>query len=177
MKAIVAYDLNRTIGIDGGMPWHCPKDLKRFKALTTGHVIIMGYKTWASMDRKTLPDRNSIVLSRGTTEVLTDKEYDVDDTSLKFTDALLSAVGHAYRTVAASTQDKKIFVIGGEQIYQAFLDKGLIDQICVTQMRDIYSTGESKSIARFPILQGNWHMRDYEVHESFDTFNLIKTEL
>jgi dihydrofolate reductase len=62
-KAIVAMSLNRAIGKENKLPWHLPEDLKWFKKLTTGHVIIMGRKTWESIG-KPLPNRESIVVSR-----------------------------------------------------------------------------------------------------------------
>ena len=62
-KAIVAMSLNRAIGKDSKLPWHLPEDLKWFKKLTTGHVIIMGRKTWESIG-KPLPNRESIVVTR-----------------------------------------------------------------------------------------------------------------
>lgn len=62
-KAIVAMSLNRAIGKDNKLPWHLPEDLRWFKKLTTGHVIIMGRKTWESIG-KPLPNRESIVVTR-----------------------------------------------------------------------------------------------------------------
>ena len=64
-KAIVAMSVNRGIGKGNQLPWHLPEDLKWFKKLTTGNVIIMGRKTWESIG-KPLPNRESIVVSRGT---------------------------------------------------------------------------------------------------------------
>jgi dihydrofolate reductase len=56
----------RVIGKDGGLPWRLPADLKRFKALTTGHAVLMGRKTWDSLPEKfrPLPDRLNLVLTR-----------------------------------------------------------------------------------------------------------------
>ena len=62
-KAIVAMSLNRAIGKDKKLPWHLPEDLRWFKKLTTGNVIIMGRKTWESIG-KPLPNRESIVVTR-----------------------------------------------------------------------------------------------------------------
>jgi dihydrofolate reductase len=62
-KAIVAMSLNRAIGKDNKLPWHLPEDLKWFKKLTTGNVIVMGRKTWESIG-KPLPNRESIVVTR-----------------------------------------------------------------------------------------------------------------
>lgn len=62
-KAIVAMSLNRAIGKDNRLPWHLPEDLRWFKKITTGNVIIMGRKTWDSIG-KPLPNRESIVVTR-----------------------------------------------------------------------------------------------------------------
>ena len=62
-KAIVAMSLNRAIGKDNKLPWHLPEDLRWFKKLTTGNVIIMGRRTWESIG-KPLPNRESIVVTR-----------------------------------------------------------------------------------------------------------------
>lgn len=55
--------LNRVIGAGNGIPWHLPEDFKWFKKTTTGHVLVMGRKTFESIGRP-LPDRTTIVLSR-----------------------------------------------------------------------------------------------------------------
>ena len=62
-KAIVAMSLNRAIGKDNKLPWHIPDELRWFKKMTTGNVIIMGRKTWESIGRP-LPNRESIVVTR-----------------------------------------------------------------------------------------------------------------
>jgi dihydrofolate reductase len=64
LQAIAAMSLNRVIGQAGRIPWHLPEDFKWFKKLTTGHVIVMGRKTFESIGRP-LPDRSTVVLSRG----------------------------------------------------------------------------------------------------------------
>jgi dihydrofolate reductase len=62
-KAIVAMSLNRAIGREGKLPWHLPEELRWFKKMTTGHVIVMGRKTWEAIGRP-LPNRESIVVTR-----------------------------------------------------------------------------------------------------------------
>jgi dihydrofolate reductase len=62
-QAIAAMSLNRVIGAGNKIPWHLPEDFKWFKATTTGHVIVMGRKTFESIG-KPLPNRTTIVLSR-----------------------------------------------------------------------------------------------------------------
>jgi len=61
--AIVAMADNGVIGRGNGLPWHLPDDLRRFKALTMGHAMLMGRKTWDSIGRP-LPGRRSLVLTR-----------------------------------------------------------------------------------------------------------------
>jgi dihydrofolate reductase len=62
-KAIAAMSENRVIGSGNRIPWHLPEDFKWFKQLTTGHVIVMGRRTFESIG-KPLPGRETIVLSR-----------------------------------------------------------------------------------------------------------------
>jgi len=64
LSLIVAMDEDRTIGREGGMPWHLPADLKHFKRTTLGKPVIMGRRTYESIG-KPLPERRNIVLSRG----------------------------------------------------------------------------------------------------------------
>ncbi len=62
-KAIAAMSRNRVIGNGNQIPWHLPEDFQWFKATTSGHVIVMGRKTFESIG-KPLPNRETIVLSR-----------------------------------------------------------------------------------------------------------------
>lgn len=68
VSLIVAMARNRVIGSDNGLPWHLPEDLKRFKAVTMGKPVIMGRKTFQSIEtrlKKPLPGRFNTVISRG----------------------------------------------------------------------------------------------------------------
>lgn len=60
---VAAMGRNRVIGVDGGMPWHLPADLKHFKTVTMGHPVVMGRRTFESIG-KALPGRRNVVLSR-----------------------------------------------------------------------------------------------------------------
>ena len=63
LSIIVAMAKNRVIGINNTLPWHLPEDLKRFRALTTGHHIVMGRKTYESLGRL-LPGRTTVIVTR-----------------------------------------------------------------------------------------------------------------
>lgn len=64
LSLIVAHDLDGLIGRDGDLPWRLPKDLQYFKRLTLGNTVLMGRRTWDSLPRKPLPERDNWVLSR-----------------------------------------------------------------------------------------------------------------
>ena len=107
LTLIAAMDENRLIGADGGMPWHIPGDLPRFKRLTTGKPILMGRKTFESIGRA-LPKRHNIVLSRSSTLDARD-----DITRVACVEAALAAAGDA----------PELMVIGGAEVYRLVLAK------------------------------------------------------
>ena len=104
VSLLVAMARNRVIGRDNRIPWHLPADLKRFKALTMGHHIVMGRKTWQSINRL-LPGRTSVIVTR-------DAQFRVAGAKIarSIEDALQQC-----------GDDSEIFVIGGEQIFRAAL--------------------------------------------------------
>lgn len=103
ISIIVATSKNNVIGRDGGIPWHLSADLKRFKALTTGHPIVMGRRTFESIGRP-LPGRRNIVISNSVNVI---EGCDV----IKSVDDLLND----------KSLDGMIFIIGGGEIYKQFL--------------------------------------------------------
>jgi dihydrofolate reductase len=121
LKILVAFDENRVIGKNNALIWHLPADLKRFKELTTGHVIIMGRKTFESIG-KPLPNRTTIVISR---------QYDLQIDGV----ILAHSVEEAILKAKSITRDD-IFIVGGAEIYTLSLP--LVDQVLVTQLHDIF---------------------------------------
>ncbi|MCF0184077.1 MAG: dihydrofolate reductase, partial [Bacteroidaceae bacterium] len=65
ISIIAAIARNNALGLRGKLLYWLPNDLKRFKALTTGHTIIMGRKTFESLPKGALPNRRNVVLTRG----------------------------------------------------------------------------------------------------------------
>ncbi|MFT5128988.1 MAG: dihydrofolate reductase [Rhodothermales bacterium] len=101
---IAALARNRVIGRDNDLPWRISQDLKRFKALTTGHSIVMGRRTWDSIGFP-LPKRHSIVLTR-------DAEFAAPG----------ATVVHSLEdAIAAAPEGTNVFIIGGAEIYQLAL--------------------------------------------------------
>jgi dihydrofolate reductase len=121
LKILVAFDENRVIGKNNTLIWHLPADLKRFKTLTTGHVIIMGRKTFESIG-KPLPNRTSIVISR--------------QVDLHIEGAIIAHSVEEAILKAKSITREDIYIVGGAEIYALSLP--LADQILVTQLHDIF---------------------------------------
>lgn len=100
---IVARARNGVIGRDGGLPWHLPADLKRFKALTLGSVMIMGRKTFESLPGL-LPGREHVVLTRS-------KDWSREG----------AIVVHTVEDALAAAGPRPVSVIGGAEVFALFL--------------------------------------------------------
>jgi dihydrofolate reductase len=121
IKILVAFDENRVIGKNNALIWHLPADLQRFKTLTTGHVIIMGRKTYESIGRP-LPNRTTIAITRQET---------FNPEGILVSHSLEEAI-----LKAKSISREDIYIVGGAEIYQMSL--AVADQILVTQLHDIF---------------------------------------
>ena len=127
---IVAADKNDTIGVAGGLPWHIPEDLIRFRKLTTGHVVLAGRLTHESIVKRLghpLTDRTTIVLSRQSAH------DDTDD--VRYHTDLDGALDLA-REIESAHGGFEIFVIGGAEIYRQMLPK--VDTIYLTRVNGSY---------------------------------------
>lgn len=131
---IVAFSKNgRIIGNNGRIPWILPEDLQHFKELTTGSAIIMGRKTFESIGRA-LPERMNIVVTRN-------KDFCVED-------AYIAKSPEKAIEIAKNAGYKKIFICGGQQIYQQMMD--FADYIYATEV-----CGEYEGDAFFPKINEN----------------------
>lgn len=116
LAIIAAMDRNRVIGRDGKLPWHLPEDLQRFKRLTTGHTVLMGRRTFASIGR-VLPDRRTIVI---TSQIIPRVET-------------FTSLNEALSILA---NEDLVFAIGGASIFSSLLAKA--DQLFLTIVRKEY---------------------------------------
>lgn len=115
VSLIVAVAANGVIGRAGGLPWRLSADLRRFKALTMGHHLVMGRRTWESIGRP-LPGRTTIVVTR--------RE------DLPVVGALVARSPDDALRLAAG--DDEVFVVGGAELYRALLDRA--DRIYLTRV-------------------------------------------
>lgn len=105
LTIIAAVAKNGVIGAGGALPWHLPEDLRRFKELTLGKIILMGRKTFESIlarNGKPLPERTSIVITR-------QADYHVPDGVEVYPCLEDAFIAHA---------DDEIFIIGGGEIFR-----------------------------------------------------------
>lgn len=132
MNIVVATDRRWGIGKDGKLPWHIPEDLKRFKELTMGKVVVMGRKTLESLPNGTpLKNRINIVLT-------SNRDYKADGCIIVHNEEELQEALKAYNT-------DDVFVIGGSQIYNLLLQK--CSKAFVTRIDSVFETD-----AKFPNL-------------------------
>lgn len=113
ISIIAAVASNGVIGGNNTMPWHISEDLKRFKAITSGHPVVMGRKTFESLGRA-LPNRRNVVITR-------DSGYQAPgaETAGSLKDAL-----------ALFDPSEEVFIIGGGEIYRQTLP--LADRMYLT---------------------------------------------
>lgn len=115
ISLLVAISKNRAIGKENQLLFSIPADLKRFKELTTGHVIVMGRKTFESIG-KPLPNRTNIVITR---------EISYKAEGVTIAHSLEEAIA-----LAQKVEQEEIFIIGGGQIYEAAMP--IADRLYVT---------------------------------------------
>ena len=143
LSLIVAVANNHVIGINNTLPWHLPEDLKRFRALTTGHHIIMGRKTYESLGRL-LPGRTTVIVTRN-------KDYKLEG----------ALVAHSLQAALdLCLNDVEAFVIGGAELYQDGLK--LANKLYITEV-DLEVAGD----AFFPAIDmQEWLETSREAHTS-----------
>jgi len=147
INIIAAVASNRAIGFQNKLLYWLPNDLKRFKALTTGHTIIMGRHTFESLPKGALPNRRNIVLSR------TQSSFPGCDCYPSLDDAL--------RHCAA---DEDLYIIGGASVYEQAIGKA--DRLCLTEVDDTPQQAD----AFFPPYD-DWKIEQEEKHPKDEKHN------
>jgi dihydrofolate reductase len=125
ISIICALAENRAIGHKQELLWHLPNDMKRFKNLTTGHVVVMGRKTFESLPGGALPNRRNIVLTSmpeamGTTCI---------------------ACATMEEALECSEADKEIFIMGGTGVYQEAL--AIADKMYLTHVHTTFNEADT----------------------------------
>lgn len=142
VNIIAAVARNRAIGFENKLIYWLPNDLKRFKALTTGHTIIMGRHTFESLPKGALPNRRNVVLSRTQSQFAGCDHYSSLDEAL-----------------AHCAPDEEVYVIGGASVYTEALSRA--DRLCLTEVDDLPDQAD----AFFPPFEG-WREVFREEHDT-----------
>jgi dihydrofolate reductase len=143
LSVVVAADERGGIGRGGGLPWHLPEDLKRFKAITMGKPIVMGRRTWDSIGRP-LPGRRSIVVSRQAGLAIEGAEV----------------VGSLEQALRAASDAPEVCVIGGAELYRLALPRAE-----VVHLTRVHATVEADTF--LPALDpSDWKEVSSERHEA-----------
>lgn len=159
ISVIAAVAANRAIGLENKLLYWLPNDLKRFKALTTGHTIIMGRRTFESLPKGALPNRRNIVISRTQTSFPGCDTYS----------SLEEAIAHC-------ATDEDVYIIGGASVYEQSLP--LADRLCLTEVHDTPADAD----AFFPEY-GGWcevsreeHPTDEKHHQTYAFVDYVKAK-
>lgn len=120
LAIIAAIGENRELGLKNKLLWHISDDLKRFKRITSGHTVIMGRKTFESLNCRPLPNRRNIVLTKQNSDTVEGAEF-------------VFSVGEA---LAKVENEDIVFIIGGGMIYQTFLP--LSDMLYLTLVHSTF---------------------------------------
>ena len=140
INIIAAVAKNRAIGFENKLIYWLPNDLKRFKALTTGHTIIMGRNTYLSLPKGALPNRRNVVLSSTISELPGCDVYPTLEAALK-----------------SCAADEDIYIIGGARVYEQAIS--MADRLCLTEVDDTPAQAD----AFFPDYS-DWHVVNKEAH-------------
>ena len=147
---VVAMDQQRCIGQGNDLPWHISADLKHFKEITQGGVVVMGRKTLESMGR-TLPKRINWVITR-------DREWQFAGTKVAY--SIEDALSQAVANVKASEKPNSIFIIGGGEIFTQTL--AIADRLELTHVElDVQGDAHYPAIpAEFKKVASEQHVDD-----------------
>jgi len=126
ISLVVAAAENEVIGRDGALPWYLPADLRRFRELTTGHVVVMGRLTYES-----IVARLGHPLDRRTSVVISSTLHDPGDERVVVAGSVESALAQA-AGLAARAGSGELFVAGGESVYRQTLPSA--DRIYLTRV-------------------------------------------
>ena len=155
ISIIVAIARNGVIGNGNALIWRIAEDLRRFKALTTGHPVIMGRKTYESIGRP-LPNRTNVVVTRR-------KDYRPEGCLV---------AGSLEQAVGLFDPSEEIFIIGGAQIYAQAMP--MADRLYLTEIDSDYE-GEWKR-EEWTLLSEERHERGERYDRPFAFRNYIRTK-
>lgn len=141
MNIIVAMSQNRVIGKWNTLPWHYPEDLRHFKHITQGGVVLMGRKTYQSIGRP-LPKRRNIILT-------TQKDFAI--TWCEVFHTLDEVITESYQS-KKRWDNRNWFVIWGQSVYQQCLDRGVVEYVYLTLIPKVINDGD----AFFPAFEHNF---------------------
>ena len=132
VSLIVAASQNDVIGAAGGLPWHIPEDMRRFRQLTTGHAVVLGRLTHESIVARLgrpLPGRTSVVLSsRAARQAAQAAQAEAAAEGVSWAGSLAAAMAAARAAEPAG----EVFVLGGASVYEQALPE--IDRVYLTRV-------------------------------------------
>lgn len=151
ISLIAAIDRTGAIGYRNRLLRHIPEDLKRFKALTLGHTVIMGHNTFRSLPHGALPGRRNIVLSKQASDLKDCEIFPSLESALE-----------------ACSQEDEVFIIGGANVYRQTIR--VADKLFITLINEVSSHAD----AFFPHIDPkDWVKVNEEKHDDFSFISYV----
>lgn len=148
---IVASTPSGIIGVDNQLPWHYPEDLKYFKSITSGSIVVMGSNTFKSLGCKPLADRINVVLTSNPAQFTSERVYTAQ--TIKTIEDLI---------LRANLVQTKVFIIGGGKLYETFNNPTDVYQTLVPEIET------NKSSVKY-----NQDLSNYTLQSSTNSKDLI----
>jgi len=173
LHLVVAADENDVIGLDGGVPWHYPEDVRQYKDRIAGHPVVLGRRTFDSM--KSLDDCYAVVLT-------SDESLTADAETVEYVSSPRAAVEAAARAAASDrfgtdgdapaerdgdAGTPVVYVIGGEAVYDLFLP--FAERVFLSRIHE-----RNEGDRYFPTLGDDWTEVDREPYDGFDVIEYVQ---
>ncbi len=190
LSMIACIDSEYGIGFENKLMYKVPGDLPRFKRITTGHRVIMGWKTFESMSMKPLPNRKNVIVTKKFASLNTEEDNILH---LPFDEQNLVCIGTPTRPFPESLElfknEEEVFIIGGQKIYEQCLPLCSTMYLTVIHEVDVKNPDlvleadtyfprkishiEDQGNSRVAWVESEWEIVDNDLHMATETCNMV----
>lgn len=167
---VAAYDENRCIGKDNKIPWCIKEDMKHFRKLTIGHVIIMGRNTFESLPNgKPLEKRMNLIVTKNCIDFRAKQHGKQINHQFICSHSLEDAISIAEQMNDVAKKEQVVFIIGGGQVYKYALENNLVNKMIISKVHGTYNGN-----VFFPEFdEDKWESKVVSQHERFDVIEYL----
>lgn len=167
VSLIAAVAPNLVIGRDGKLPWHCPAELALFQKTTKGGVLIMGRKTWESLDKPLAGREVYVVTSNSKAVFLNDA---LDRGEIKPAYCYSKSLEAVLSDLKARGNKRPVFICGGAELYKTALQTPEVTQMYLSHMDAEYDG----DVYFPPVSWSEWDMVEMQMHHEFNHCKYVR---